>query len=115
VKLYLSGPMSGLPDYNKPEFNRVAAKLRAIGHEVANPAEWDGEATEGWTWNDYIARDLTVLLQGEFEGLVMLAGWESSRGAGLEAHLGNHCLGLPAFDEDMNELCLLTRGHKESE
>jgi len=38
-RLYLAGPMSGLPQHNFPLFNRVAAHLRARGHAVFNPAE----------------------------------------------------------------------------
>ena len=40
---YISGGMSGLPDYNFPAFNDCAAKLRADGWHVFNPAEnFDG-------------------------------------------------------------------------
>ena len=38
MKLHLSGPMTGLEDFNRPEFNRVAEVLQAMGHDVFNPA-----------------------------------------------------------------------------
>lgn len=39
VRIYLCGPMSGLPDENYPAFNREAARLRDLGYHVENPAE----------------------------------------------------------------------------
>lgn len=40
---YLAGPMTGLPDLNFPTFHARAAELRALGHEVVNPAELAGD------------------------------------------------------------------------
>ncbi len=37
--IYISGPMSGLPECNYPAFNAAAAHLRALGYSVENPAE----------------------------------------------------------------------------
>ena len=39
MKMYLSGPMTGMAENNFPAFHDAAAKLRAGGHEVVNPAE----------------------------------------------------------------------------
>lgn len=38
-RIYIAGPMSGLPAMNYPAFNTEAARLRALGFEVENPAE----------------------------------------------------------------------------
>ena len=43
--VYLSGPMTGLPDLNFPAFHAAADKLRSQGVQVVNPAEPDHRAT----------------------------------------------------------------------
>ena len=43
LKVYLAGPMAGYKDHNFPAFNAKAAELRALGHEVFNPAEIEPE------------------------------------------------------------------------
>ena len=39
LKIYCAGPMTGLPELNFPAFHAEAARLRAFGYEVINPAE----------------------------------------------------------------------------
>ena len=41
MRIYLAGPMRNYPRNNFPAFDAAAAKLRADGHEVFNPAEHD--------------------------------------------------------------------------
>ncbi|MGE5607641.1 MAG: DUF4406 domain-containing protein, partial [Bacillota bacterium] len=48
--LYLSGPMSGLPEHNIPAFNAAAARLRRLGFCVVNPAEYPHTTTPGTSW-----------------------------------------------------------------
>ena len=38
-RIFLSGPMSGLPEFNLPTFHAAADLLRTHGHHVENPAE----------------------------------------------------------------------------
>ena len=41
MKLYLAGPMRGVPEFNFPAFFRAAAQLEREGHIVFNPAAKD--------------------------------------------------------------------------
>ncbi|WP_223508810.1 MULTISPECIES: DUF4406 domain-containing protein [unclassified Pseudomonas] len=77
--IYLSGPMAGLPDLNFPAFHAMAARLRAVGHAVINPAELDHPTKE---WNDCLRRDIVALM--ECYTVATLPGWEHSKGASLE-------------------------------
>lgn len=89
--VYLSGPMTGLPDFNRPAFHKAAADLRAQGYVVINPAEVDlGPAA---TWSDYMRIHLAEIARRVTQVFV-LPGWESSRGAQLEVHVARS-LGLP--------------------
>lgn len=80
-RIYISGPMNGLPDFNYPAFNAQANWLRGLGHEVENPAEhFDGDQTR--TRKEYLVKDLAVL--ADCDAIWMLDGWQNSPGARLE-------------------------------
>lgn len=78
-RIYLSGPMSGLPGLNFPTFHSMTASLRAGGHTVTSPAEIN---PEGGTWTDCMRRDIAALM--DCDTLATLPGWEHSKGARLE-------------------------------
>lgn len=88
MRIYLSGPMSGLTDPS-PAFHAYAAQLRAAGHEVVNPADLNPEP--GKTWHDCLRTDIRELCG--CDALALLPGWERSAGANLELHLA-HRLGM---------------------
>lgn len=79
--LYLSGPMTGLPDFNHPAFDFAAELLRGYGFEVLNPAEQPKRPT----WEEYMRHDIKLLMDATV--LIQLAGWKQSRGALIEAQL----------------------------
>lgn len=83
MRIYIAGPMTGLPDFNYPAFNAAAATLRAKGHEVMNPAENPVPACG--TWRGYMRMALAQLVQCEC--IVLLPGWSDSRGALIERWL----------------------------
>ena len=85
MKLYLSGPMSGLPDYNRPEFNRVATLLRLMDHEVFNPAD-----LKTTSYRLCLAQGLEWICK-EAEGMVSLAGSLDSVGAKVEIKVAQAC------------------------
>lgn len=92
-KIYLAGPMTGLPEFNYPAFNQTANVLRDLGHEVLNPAENPVPACGSWA--GYMRMALAQLVQCEC--IVLLTNWPDSRGAVVEFDLGL-VLGMEVFE-----------------
>lgn len=96
-RIYIAGPMTGLPDFNYPAFHAAAGTLTAAGYEAVNPADTEKENTTGapqsWSW--YMRRALTLLLTAD--GVALLPGWDQSRGARIEEELAGR-LGMGRAD-----------------
>ena len=88
--VYLSGPMTGLPELNFPAFHAAARRLRALGWQVVNPAEINTDPAA--TWHQCLRNDL-IALAGCCDVLALMPGWQTSRGAHLELHVARE-LGL---------------------
>lgn len=90
-KLYLSGPMTGLPEFNFPAFNEAAARLRTVGFSVFNPAENGTEKS----WEEFMRLDIKAVADSDL--IAVLPGWQKSRGAALEVHIAR-ALSMPVLD-----------------
>ena len=91
MKIYIAGPMSGLPDFNYPAFFKAADLLTAAGYEPINPAR--AESREGCaSWLDFMR--LSLIDIAACDGIATLDGHENSRGARIETRLAWD-LGLP--------------------
>lgn len=94
-RVYLSGPMSELPDFNEPAF--AAAKRACVdaGCEVCfNPCTAWGHHDRPRAW--YMSHDLHHLtaMDGErpyFDAIVLLDGWHASDGSQLEYKVAREC------------------------
>ena len=84
TRLYISGPMSGLPFNNYPAFVSAELQLRALGYDVVNPATLPGHATHDQTWAAFMRVDLPALCT--CDAVALLPGWQASKGARLEHH-----------------------------
>ena len=101
-RVYIAGPMSGLPDYNFPAFHEAAKRWRAWGWEVVNPAELD-EQIDGFNatkdvampHEHYMKRDIPHVAQ--CDAIALLPGWEKSRGVKDETSVAKMC-GLDFYD-----------------
>lgn len=51
-----------------------------VPHEITADMEGD------YAWEDYVRRDLIVMVR-ECTDIVLLAGWQKSKGASLELHV----------------------------
>jgi hypothetical protein len=112
MKLYLAGPMTGYPDFNKPLFAAESARLRALGFEIVNPAELN-EGNDG-DWLACMRVDIAAIMTEKCDGIALLQGWEQSRGApiehrlmrdlGLRVYMAHHLIGLagefPVISQD---------------
>ncbi|MBV5298387.1 MAG: DUF4406 domain-containing protein [Rhodoferax sp.] len=91
---YIAGPMSGLPDLNFPAFHAEAARLRADGWEVINPAEINPD--KHLTWLECMRTDIAALVF--CDAVQLLPGWKNSKGATLEHHIAER-LGLVIHEQ----------------
>lgn len=82
MRLFISGGISGIPDY-RSIFMTAEHQLRLAGYDVFNPAENlpKGEAT----WQTYMRMSLRQLLN--CDGVAYLDGWMYSKGAQVEISL----------------------------
>lgn len=96
-RVYIAGPMTGIPDYNFPAFNRFAANWREFGWEVLNPAEsFDGN-TE-LPYFEYVLHDIELLKT--CDAIALLPEWDgpNARGSCWERGIAEKLLGLRVFD-----------------
>lgn len=84
-RIYIAGPMTGLPEFNYPAFNAAAARLRSLGFDVENPAE--NPMPNCGTWRGYMRMALRQLVQ--CDGVVLLPDWQQSKGARIEYWLAS--------------------------
>lgn len=114
MKVYLAGPMRGIPKFNFPAFHKAAKKLRKQGYTVFNPAEKDTERHGTDIGKDNPTGDeakavkdhgfnLRVALGDDLEwickhadAVALLPGWRKSKGAKAEKATAN-ALGLEIF------------------
>lgn len=113
MRVYIAGPMTGIPKFNIPAFDALAGLLRQNGHDVVSPAELDGPVTREYllrsehgsradyppdvTWGDFLSRDVKLLVDDGIEALIVLPGWANSMGARLEVFVAHFMLGLPVL------------------
>lgn len=98
VTIYLSGPMTGIPEYNYPAFKKYAEKYRALGFRVISPPELDNGDT-GRPYEYYLRRDIGVLLSEGIERMYLMPGWHKSKGATLEQHIASR-IGIELWDAE---------------
>ena len=78
AKIYIAGPISGLPNFNRDAFNAEAHRLLGLGHVALNPAI----LPDGLEQYEYMAICIEMVKMAD--QLVMLPGWERSAGARAE-------------------------------
>lgn len=125
MKIYVAGPMSGLPDYNRPAFDAAAKRIRAAGYDVFNPAQADREdpdATDDKPRSWFLRRDIPELCR--CDAIAVLPGWQESVGARLEVAVAE-ALDMPVLDAQtlqplrpegvLEEAARLVRGRRRTD
>lgn len=82
-RLYLCGPITGLPNHNRDAFNDAASALRSAGFDVFNPVE-NGVPVDA-PWEQHMRADIAQMMA--CDGLAVLPGSDFSRGAKIEIEL----------------------------
>ena len=87
MKVYISGPITGVPDYEK-NFQSAEYYLSGLGYEVVNPVKI-GKKLErknpAPAYEDYMRTDIAALI--ECDAIFMLEGSSFSSGAKCEKHV----------------------------
>jgi len=97
MRIYIAGPMTGLPEHNYPAFNAAAAAWREAGWDVENPAEhFGGDQTK--TYREYVEVDIVAL--ANCDAIAMLPGWDgpNARGSVWERAIALKFLNIPVYD-----------------
>lgn len=99
-RIYISGPMTGVPEHNFPAFHAAAERLRRAGYTVVNPAENFAGRTD---LSRELYMRLDVGLLATCDAVAMLPGWRDSRGARVEYLLARE-MGLELMDAQTLEV-----------
>lgn len=99
--VYISGPMSGIPNDNHEAFDAMEERLEKEGYETVNPARLTREAInsgrKNLTRQDFYRQDFKALC--DCDAIILLDGWVHSHGARFERQLAVE-IGLQVFHED---------------
>ena len=95
MKIYLAGPMRGIPEFNFPLFHKATKRLRDHGYDVFSPAEKGEEVlvtdNPGIQENIAFRRKVFALdmayIAEHADTVALLPGWEKSSGARAERAL----------------------------
>ena len=107
--LYLCGPMTGLPDNNRPAFLISHLALSDAGYAVLNPIH-NGVPSDA-PWLSHMRKDIADMVS-TCDAVATLPGCESSRGAIAEIGLAT-ALGWPVHTVD--QWLELARTQREAE
>ena len=118
MRIYIAGPMMGVPNLNRSAFDDAEALLENLGHSVMRPCRLN-EASMLWQlsaakvgslfWpaltkdeditpeylREITSRDLSVLFT--CDRIALLPGWEDSPGASLERQTA-HYVGIQSVE-----------------
>jgi len=106
-RIYIAGPMTGLPAFNKPAFYEAEEHMRQDGWITSNPASnvlHPGHLRGDSIWQYYMREAIKLLVP--CSDIALLPGWMDSKGAKLEYLIAQN-LGMTTWDYQDGELSML--------
>lgn len=82
TRVYISGPISGYADLNRPAFEEAKSFLEKIGYDAVSPLDSVKDDSPQKSYVEYMVDGLR-LLDG-CDAIFMLSGWRFSPGARME-------------------------------
>jgi len=82
MKIYISGPITGMPELNEPAFASASLAIAEKGHVPINPFDVCCDIPRGSDWLAYMRADIKAMMDAD--AVLMLSGWAESRGARIE-------------------------------
>lgn len=95
MKIYISGPITNDPDFEK-KFDYYRTLLRRRGHQVLDPTVWNREKLV-LEYQEYMKLDLAMI--EVCDAIYMLPNWQDSKGAQIELEYATR-KGLQIFYAD---------------
>lgn len=116
-KVYIAGPMRGIPEWNFPAFEQAEKRWIDKGWQAFSPAAMDKAL--GYDPNEpcvkehlqhVILADIAAIFAAD--AIALLSGWEKSMGVAVELSLAQF-LSMPVYcAETMEEMSPITRPWK---
>lgn len=108
-RVYISGPITGIPDKNKYAFEKYENRFKELNLDPVNPLKLfteqeallmdlkleNNEITEKEYWAYFMKRDIAEMIECDI--VAVLPNWENSKGANLEVYLARS-LFMPIID-----------------
>lgn len=105
-KIFISGPMTGLPDFNFPRFNLVAKQLEDASIDCINPVDVCKKYNKETVLSDPVKFqemiDEQQRLERECDAILLLDGWHESKGVRLELKTALELDMKIYLEEDLN-------------
>lgn len=113
MRLFISGPMTGIEGYNKDAFDLAEKILSDRGHTVLNPANHIPKHEPESISHDGYVRICKAMIN-ECEAVVMLPGWEKSKGAREENEYAMAKCKVVCQDGDVNNAIKSLRAESDA-
>lgn len=99
MKVYISGPVTGLPGGNEPAFRQAAIDLSNALHEPIVPHDFVRHSS---TWATAMRACIRAMMSAD--AVLLLDGWNASRGALIEVYIARE-IGIPVYErfDDLQE------------